>query len=141
MLWFNYFILAWFKFYFLCFGVQQCMIISLKQREIKFKPRIKLNHNIYNQIHAKVSCLFGTLVVSRVHYYFCLNIPSQRLTLCNKKRRFSVAKLPWKGGLTAYFTRNNITHSAKGYCELSSHACSLHRHEMIFPFFEMSHWQ
>ena len=23
------------------------MIMSLKQREIKFKPRIKLNHNIY----------------------------------------------------------------------------------------------
>ena len=51
-----------------------------------------------------------------------------------------MAKLPWKGGLTAYFTRNNIIHSAKGSCELSSHACSLHRHEMIFPFFEMSHW-
>ena len=24
------------------------MIMSLKQREIKFEPRIKLNHNIYN---------------------------------------------------------------------------------------------
>ena len=24
------------------------MIMSLKQTEIKFKPRIKLNHNIYN---------------------------------------------------------------------------------------------
>ena len=58
-----------------------------------------------------------------------------------------MAKLPWKewggGGVGAYcilFTRNNIIHSAKGYCELNSHACSLHRHEIIFPFFEMSHW-
>ena len=25
------------------------MIMSLKQTEIKFKPRIKLNHNIYNR--------------------------------------------------------------------------------------------
>ena len=24
------------------------MIMSLKQRKIKFEPRIKLNHNIYN---------------------------------------------------------------------------------------------
>ena len=31
----------------LCFWVWQCMVMSLKQREIKFKPRIKLNHNIY----------------------------------------------------------------------------------------------
>ena len=28
------------------------MIMSLKQREIKFKPRIKLNHNIYTEIPA-----------------------------------------------------------------------------------------
>ena len=35
----------WFKFNFLLFlGI--CMIMSLKQRKIKFEPRIKLNHNI-----------------------------------------------------------------------------------------------
>ena len=32
---------------FLCFGVWLFMIISLKQRKIKFEPRIKLNRNIY----------------------------------------------------------------------------------------------
>ena len=31
----------------ICFGVWKCMIMSLKQRKIKFKPRKKLNHNIY----------------------------------------------------------------------------------------------
>ena len=45
MLWFN-FILG-LIFISLCFGVWQCMIMSLKQWEIKIKPRIKLNHNIY----------------------------------------------------------------------------------------------
>ena len=33
------------NFIFFCFGVRQCMIMSLKQKNIKFKPRIKLNHN------------------------------------------------------------------------------------------------
>ena len=32
----------------LCFGARLCLIMSLKQREITFKPRIKLNDNIYN---------------------------------------------------------------------------------------------
>ena len=37
-----------FKFYIPLFlGMVICMIMSLKQREIKFKPRIKWNHNIY----------------------------------------------------------------------------------------------
>ena len=36
----------WFKFLPL-FWDMVCMIMSLKQRKIKFKPRIKLNHNIY----------------------------------------------------------------------------------------------
>ena len=26
------------------------MIMSLKQRKMKFEPRIKLNHNIYNKL-------------------------------------------------------------------------------------------
>ena len=34
----------------LWFGVWLSMITSLKQREIKFKPRIKLNHNIYTRL-------------------------------------------------------------------------------------------
>ena len=38
----------WFKFYFPLFWVMVSMIMSLKKRKIKFKPRIKLNHNIYN---------------------------------------------------------------------------------------------
>ena len=41
----------WLKFYFLLFlGMAMYnhdMIISLKWKQIKFKPRIKLNHNMY----------------------------------------------------------------------------------------------
>ena len=45
MLWFNFthglnFISLGFKLIFICYHTQ-------KQREIKFKPRVKLNHNIY----------------------------------------------------------------------------------------------
>ena len=38
----------WFKFYFLLFWgmVIYMMIMSLKQKKLKFKPRIKLNHNV-----------------------------------------------------------------------------------------------
>ena len=45
MLWFN-FILG-LNVISLCFGYGNNMIMSLRQREIKLKPRIKLNHNIY----------------------------------------------------------------------------------------------
>ena len=42
----------WFKFSFLLFlGMvmyDNNMIMSLKQKKRKFEPRIKLNHNIYN---------------------------------------------------------------------------------------------
>ena len=38
----------WFKFYFPFFGGMVMLIMRLKQWEIKIKPRIKLNHNIYN---------------------------------------------------------------------------------------------
>ena len=34
------------NFIFFCFWVWLCMIMSLKQKKIKFKPRIKLNHNL-----------------------------------------------------------------------------------------------
>ena len=43
----------WFKFSFPLFlgMVNKCIIImSLKQRKIKFEPRIKLNHNIYQGV-------------------------------------------------------------------------------------------
>ena len=45
MLWFN-FILGLNSIFF-CSEVCQCMTMSLKQGEIKFKRRTKLNYNIY----------------------------------------------------------------------------------------------
>ena len=48
MLWFNFF---WFKFYFLCFKLIIIHYHTQKQRKIKFKPRKKLNHNIYMVVH------------------------------------------------------------------------------------------
>ena len=36
----------WFKFSFLLFLGKVMMIMSLKQKKLKFKPWIKLNHNI-----------------------------------------------------------------------------------------------
>ena len=46
MLWFNFFLGL--NFIFLCFRIIIIHYHNLKQREMKFKPRIKLNHNIYN---------------------------------------------------------------------------------------------
>ena len=44
----------WFKFYFLLFWgmvvYDNNMVMSLKQKKINFKPRIKLNHNIDTNI-------------------------------------------------------------------------------------------
>ena len=37
----------WFKFYFPLFQTHYHTLPYQKEREIKFKPRIKLNHNIY----------------------------------------------------------------------------------------------
>ena len=48
MLWFN-FILG-LNFIFLCFKLIIIHYHSQKQRQIKFKPRIKLNHNIYDKV-------------------------------------------------------------------------------------------
>ena len=45
MLWFN-FILG-LNFIFLCFKLITMHYLTQKQRKIKFKPRVKLNHNIY----------------------------------------------------------------------------------------------
>ena len=86
-----------------------------KVREIKFKPRIKLNHNIYNYIHAKVSSLFWPLGVSRVHYCFCLNIPLQRRWPCEIKKGGLVwhLKLPWKGAYCIFYQEQHYTFSQR----------------------------
>ena len=59
MLWFN-FILG-LNFIFLCFKLIIIHYHTQKQREIKFKPRIKLNHNIYNMQALKVYCGTGLI--------------------------------------------------------------------------------
>ena len=41
----------WFKFYFLCFRLINIHYGTPKQRKIKFKPMVKLNHNIHKRIH------------------------------------------------------------------------------------------
>ena len=67
MLWFN-FILG-LKFIFLCFKHIIIHYHTPKQRKIKFKPRIKLNHNIYIKrdflvaLKAIRSLLFSTIVL------------------------------------------------------------------------------
>ena len=56
----------WFKFYFPLFWgmVKYVHLISLKQRNTKFKPRIKLNHNIYG-LHARCKRIqFKVVIVS-----------------------------------------------------------------------------
>ena len=58
VLWFN-FILG-LNFIFFCFCVWLCMIMSLKQKKIKFKPRIKLNHNL----------CFCTAIVGATHAHY-----------------------------------------------------------------------
>ena len=45
MLWFNFFLGL--NFIFLCFKLIIIHYHTQKQRKIKFKPRKKLNHNIY----------------------------------------------------------------------------------------------
>ena len=47
MLRFNFIFYPWFKFHLPSFLGLVMYGNSLKQREIKFKPRIKLNHNNY----------------------------------------------------------------------------------------------
>ena len=46
---------VWFNFISLYFRVWQCMIMSLRQRERKFKPRIKMNHSIYKNLRKKTA--------------------------------------------------------------------------------------
>ena len=48
MLWFNFILGSNFVFFcFLGMVIYDNMIMSLKQKKIKFEPKIKLNHNIY----------------------------------------------------------------------------------------------
>ena len=49
MLWFN-FILGLNLIFLLFLVMVKCIFMSLKQRKIKFKPKIKLNHNRYTII-------------------------------------------------------------------------------------------
>ena len=60
MLWFN-FILG-LNFIFHCFKLIITHYQTQKQREIKFKPRTKLNHNIYKDVLLKVNCVAGSYV-------------------------------------------------------------------------------
>ena len=42
------------------------MIMSLKQKKIKFEPRIKLNHNRYNQQTRMNICIFRQMKSPKV---------------------------------------------------------------------------
>ena len=57
MLWCN-FILGWFNFFFGLFQTHYLTYHTPKQKKIKFKPRIKLNHNRYT-IHFLKNCALG----------------------------------------------------------------------------------
>ena len=67
VLWFNFNLGS--NFIFFCFWVLYCMIMSLKQRKIKFEPRIKLSYNIYivSKHHKLFSCC-----IKRFHSLDCL---------------------------------------------------------------------
>ena len=54
MLWFNFILGS--NFISLCFKLLIIHYHTQKQREIKFKPRIKLNHNINNYGEGKLLC-------------------------------------------------------------------------------------
>ena len=60
MLWFN-FILG-LNFIFLCFGVWLCILMSLKSKKIKFKPRVELNPNIYVVVSFLSQSIFAFLL-------------------------------------------------------------------------------
>ena len=47
MVWFNFILRL--NFIFLCFRLISIHYYTPKQREIKFEPRIKVNHNIYTK--------------------------------------------------------------------------------------------
>ena len=58
----------WFKFYFLLFKLIIMYYYTEKQRKLKFKPRIKLNHNI-KIIQVKVRNLVVLFVRRSPHYF------------------------------------------------------------------------
>ena len=53
MLWFNFILGLIFVSH--CFNLIIIHYHTPKEREIKFKPRIKLNHNIYMYVHMQYS--------------------------------------------------------------------------------------
>ena len=57
MLWFNFILGS--NFISLCFKVIIIHYHTQKQREIKFEPRIKLNHNIHVHVPGTSKRLFG----------------------------------------------------------------------------------
>ena len=70
------------------------MIMSLKQRKIKFKPRIKLNHNIYiyrKQQHKK-GLEPGTFSSTRLHL---TTTPQRLITLPWGKGCNLIMPFPW----------------------------------------------
>ena len=75
------------------------MIISLKQREIKFKPRIKLDHNIYltGQDYIQVKIFQSRLILK----YLCLlaqeNQPRLKNFNLNIILTCSMCIRPWQG--------------------------------------------
>ena len=77
MLWFN-FILG-LNFTSLCFKLIIIYYHAPKQREIKFKPRIKLNHNIDKRCHVSMSCFVEAcsnpiLSVKLIFFFIVLKI-------------------------------------------------------------------
>ena len=78
MLWFN--VILGLNFIFLCFNLIIKHYRTSKQRKIKFKPRITLNHNIYMTLgQLSYWCEF-TVVPSR-GYVFVYMIPPQNVML------------------------------------------------------------
>ena len=74
ILWFN--LILGLSFICLCVGVWQCVIMSLKQGEVKFKPRIKLNHNIF--LFKKSIWVLVELVRSRTQNFTIIDQEKQK---------------------------------------------------------------
>ena len=76
MLWFN-FILG-LNFIFFCSKLTIIHYHTQTQRKIKFKPRIKLNHNIYNTIYKKQTLFLFILdsVLSNPNKFFKVDSPT-----------------------------------------------------------------
>ena len=77
MLWFNFIIGL--NFISLCFKLIVIYYHTPKQREIKFKPRIKLNHNMYFPVVTQIPRLFQ---FSKWSYVAEILIPCGLSTTC-----------------------------------------------------------